>query len=144
MSQKIIIGNDHAGPEFVQEIISYLTEKGYETEHVGSFGDESVDYPDYAQKAGEAVVAQNARGIVICGTGIGISIAANKVKGVICANCVSPYMAEMSRKHNNANILALGARMIDIKNAKIIIDSFLETEFEGGRHAKRVEKINLI
>jgi len=142
--QKIIIGNDHAGPEYVLEIISYLKNKNYEVEHVGSFGGKSVDYPDYAKKTGEKVVEENALGIVICGTGIGISIAANKVSGVICANCVSPYMAEMARKHNNANIVALGARMIDIENAKIIIDTFIKTEFEGGRHQNRVEKIHLI
>lgn len=145
--QKIFIGNDHAGPEYVLELISYLEKKGHTVEHVGSFGGESVDYPDYAKKTGEQVIAhekENAVGIVICGTGIGISIAANKVKGVRCANCVSPYMAEMARKHNDANILAIGARMIDIENAKVIIDTFLEIEFEGERHQRRVDKINKI
>ncbi len=143
--QKIFIGNDHAGPEFVQDIISHIKESGYDVEHVGSFGSKSVDYPEYAEATARKVVEnEGSLGIVICGTGIGISIAANKVQGIRCANCISPYMAELSRQHNNANVLALGARIVDVENAKIIVDTFLRTEFEGGRHQKRIEKIDAI
>ncbi len=148
--RKIFIGNDHAGPEYIQEIISYLKGKNYEVEHVGSFDDSSVDYPDFGEACARKVVALNEKnensafGIVICGTGLGIGIAANKVKGVRCAHCVSPHYAEMGRSHNDANMISLGARVIDIENAKIIIDMFLTTEFEGGRHQRRVDKLNAI
>lgn len=144
MSQKIILGNDHAGPDFVQAIKYHLEEQGYEVDHIGSFDGGSVDYPDYGSAVAEKVVSENTRGIVICGTGIGISIAANKISGARCANCVSPYMAEMSRKHNDANVLALGARILDKENAKTIVDTFLRTEFEGDRHSRRVEKLNAL
>lgn len=148
--RKIFIGNDHAGPEYVQEIITYLQSKNYEVEHVGSFGGESVDYPDFGEACAREVASANTKnknsafGIVICGTGLGIGISANKVKGIRCAHCVSPHYAEMARSHNDANMISLGARVIDIQNAKVIIDTFLETDFEGGRHERRVEKINAI
>lgn len=141
---KIIIGNDHADISFVEEIISFIEKKGMEVEHVGAFDDSSVDYPDYAQKVGQLVVKNKTKGIVICGTGIGISIAANKVKGIRCANCTTPHMAQMARNHNDANILGLGARILDIRTAKEIVNSFFEYEFEEGRHVKRVEKIMMI
>ncbi len=148
--RKIFIGNDHAGPEYVDAIIEYLQSKQYEVEHVGSVGGTSVDYPDFGEKCGKAVAESNAQnensafGIVICGTGLGIGIAANKVKGIRCAHCVSPYYAEMGRSHNDANMISLGARVIDLENAKTIIDTFLETEFEGGRHERRVKKLDVI
>jgi len=124
--------------------------KKYEVEHVGSVGGSSVDYPDFGEACAREVAKSNeheensAFGIVICGTGLGIGIAANKVKNIRCAHCVSPYYAEMGRTHNDANMISLGARVIDIENAKSIIDTFLETEFEGGRHQKRVDKLNAI
>ena len=148
--RKIFIGNDHAGPEYVDTIIEYLESKKYEVEHIGSFGDASVDYPDFGQACAQAVSESNEKnknsafGIVICGTGLGIGISANKVQGIRCAHCISPYYAEMGRRHNDANMISLGARVIDIENAKIIIDTFLETEFEGGRHQRRVDKIDKI
>ena len=148
--RKIFIGNDHAGPEYVDTIIAYLESKNYEVEHVGSFGSESVDYPDFGEACARKVIESNtnnpnsAFGIVVCGTGLGIGIAANKVKGIRCAHCVSPYYAEMGRQHNDANMISLGARVIDIENAKTIIDTFLETEFEGGRHQRRVDKLDNI
>lgn len=140
--KNIIIGNDHAGVDYAKKIINYLENKGYTTIHVGTFSEDSVDYPDYGEKVGKLVKEKDEIGIVICGTGIGISIAANKISGIRCANCISPYMAEMSRRHNDANILALGSRTIDLENIYPIIDVFLETEFENGRHLKRVEKLN--
>ena len=148
--RKIFIGNDHAGPEYVDTIIKYLESKKYEVEHVGSFGGASVDYPDFGAACAKEVAKSNEKkensafGIVICGTGLGIGISANKVKGIRCAHCVSPHYAEMGRSHNDANMISFGARVIDIENAKIIIDTFLETEFEGGRHQRRVDKINAI
>lgn len=139
---KIYIGNDHAGPEYVQEIITHLKDKGFNVEHVGSFGDESVDYPDFGKKVAKNVVENNAMGVVICGTGIGISIAANKVDGAIAANCRDTDMAALSRQHNNANIIGIGARFVPIENAKKMLDVFFQTQFEGGRHERRVEKIH--
>lgn len=141
-SKTVIVGNDHAGPEFVQNIIDHLKSQNYQVIHVGSYNEESVDYPEYGYKTAQEAIKNDAFGVVICGTGIGISIAANKVSKARCANCISPYMAEMARKHNNANILALGARILDIENAKTILDTFLTTEFEGDRHEKRVQQLN--
>lgn len=137
---KIYIGNDHAGVEMATTLKSFLEEKfSYEVEHCGTYTEESVDYPTYGKLVAEKVKADSGSlGIVICGTGIGISIAANKVEGIRCANCVSPYMAEMARQHNDANVLALGARLLDIPNALLIVETFMETSFEGGRHEKRV------
>jgi ribose 5-phosphate isomerase B len=140
--QKIFLGNDHAGPKYVQEIKTYLESKGFEVEHLGSFGDESVDYPDFGEKVGRAVVGnEGTKGVVICGTGIGISIAANKVRGIIAANCRDEQMAELSRQHNNANVLGLGARFVSLETAKKILDAFFSTDFEGGRHERRVDKL---
>ncbi|MEI7511466.1 MAG: ribose 5-phosphate isomerase B [Candidatus Peregrinibacteria bacterium] len=138
----IYLGGDHASPALKTVLISFLHEKGVETVDCGTNSDESVDYPDFAEKVGEAVVNNpGSMGIVICGTGIGISIAANKIHGIRCANCTSVLMAEMARKHNDANILALGARLLTGEEAKNMVEVFLETAFEGGRHARRIEKI---
>jgi len=142
LPKTVIVGNDHAGPEFVQDIIDHLKSQGYQVLHLGSQNEGSVDYPEYGYKTAQETVQKNAFGVVICGTGIGISIAANKVSKARCAHCISPYMAEMARKHNDANIIALGARILDKENAKTILDTFLTTEFEGGRHKKRVEQLN--
>lgn len=147
---KIFLGNDHAGQEYVQNVKKFLESKGFEVEHLGTFDDESVDYPDYGEKVGRAVmqakndnpeISDSIFGVVICGTGIGISIAANKVKGVICANCRDAQMAELAREHNNANVVGLGARFVRLETTKEILDTFFATDFAGGRHARRVQKI---
>lgn len=138
----LAIGSDHGGFELKSQLIAFLTEKGVDIMDLGCENTDSVDYPVYGKKVGKAVVAGEAdRGIVICGTGIGISLAANKVPGVRAALCTNEYMAEMSRKHNNANVLALGARVIGVELAKNIVERFLNTDFEGGRHQRRVDQI---
>lgn len=140
---KIAIASDHAGYEMKMIILGYLQAMDHEVLDLGTNSSESVDYPVYGKACGEAVVAGQAeKGIVVCGTGIGISMAANKVKGVRCGLCTSVEMAEMTRKHNDANILALGARTTEITLALQIVDRFLNTEFEGGRHQKRVDLLN--
>lgn len=134
---------DHGGLELKENIKKYLEEQGIEVLDLGTNTTESVDYPEYGKACGEAVVSGEAdRGIVCCGTGIGISIAANKVKGVRCALCTDTHMAEMTRKHNDANILAMGGRTIDLDTAKNITQTWLDTEFEGGRHQRRVDMLN--
>ena len=143
---KIAIGSDHGGYELKQKFIEELKNQ-YQVEVIdcGCDGTDSVDYPDYGQKVGETVVSGAAdRGIVICGTGIGISISANKVPGVRAALCTNEYMAMMTRKHNNANVLALGARVVGDELAKDILRVWLATEFEGGRHQRRLDKISAI
>ncbi len=139
---KIAIGNDHAAVEMKKEIVEYLVEKGYEVENFGTDTSESIDYPVYGEKVARAVAEGRADyGIAICGTGVGISLAANKVKGIRCVVCSEPYSAKMGRAHNNANVLAFGARVIGAELAKMIVDTFLTTEFEGGRHQRRVDLI---
>lgn len=139
---KIVLGCDHGGYELKEIIKEHLMKKDYYVLDVGTYSIESVDYPDFGKEAAEAVIRKEAdRGIVICGTGIGISIAANKVKGIRCALCTDEYMAKMSRMHNNANMLALGNRVIGRGLALNIVDSWISTEFEGGRHENRVNKI---
>ena len=136
---KIAIGNDHGGVELKQHIVKYLTDKGYEVVNFGTDSTESFNYPVSAQRVGRAVAAgEYDCGILICGTGIGISIAANKVDGVRCALCSEPVSARLCREHNNANIVAMGARTIGPVMAEAIVDTFLETGFLGGRHAVRV------
>lgn len=135
----IALGSDHGGFGLKKEIINYLNEKGIEYKDYGTFTEESCDYPVYGELVGKAVASGECeRGIIICGTGIGISIAANKVKGVRAALCGDCYSAEFTRRHNDANVLALGARVIGPGHALKIVDIFLNTEFEGGRHAKRI------
>ena len=139
---KIGIGNDHAAVDMKNEISEYLKEKGYEVVNYGTDSNESCDYPVYGEKVGEAVAHGDVDlGILICGTGVGISLAANKVKGVRAVVCSEPYSAKLSRQHNNTNILAFGARVIGIELAKMIIDEWLSAEFEGGRHQRRVDLI---
>ena len=138
----IAIGSDHGGYALKQEIMAHLRELGLEYKDYGTYSEESCDYPVYGEAVGRAVAGGECdRGIVICGTGIGISIAANKVKGVRAALCGDCYSAEMTRRHNDANILALGARVLGSGLALKIVDTFLQTEFDGGRHARRVELI---
>ena len=138
-AMKIAIGNDHGGVELKRHLVEYLTGKGYEVIDLGAQTTESCNYPVFGQSVGQAVVAGEADyGVLICGTGIGISIAANKVDGVRCALCSEPVSARLAREHNNANIVAMGARTIGPVMAEGILDVFLNTGFQGGRHATRV------
>lgn len=142
---KIGIGSDHGGFELKEYIKEYLDKEGIEYIDYGTNSMDSVDYPDYGKKVSEAVVKKQVdRAIVICGTGIGISIACNKVKGIRCALCGDTYSARMSREHNDANILALGGRVIGRDLAMEIVGIWLKTEFAGGRHGRRIEKISEI
>ena len=136
------IGSDHGGYALKQEIMKHLTERGIEYRDYGTFSTDSCDYPDYGEAVGRAVASGECEhGIVVCGTGIGISIAANKVHGVRCALCGDCFSAQMAREHNDANVLALGARVLGPGLALKIVDTFLDAEFQGGRHARRVAKI---
>lgn len=138
----IAIASDHGGFELKERIVKYLKEKGYQFEDLGTFNTDSVDYPDYGVKAAEGVAqGKYDKGIVICGTGIGISIAANKVHGIRAALCTNSYMARMSREHNDSNILALGGRVVGDQLAIDIVETWLNTEFVGGRHKIRIDKI---
>ncbi|MCR5369866.1 MAG: ribose 5-phosphate isomerase B [Clostridium sp.] len=142
---KIVIGNDHAAVTMKQDISAYLEEKGYEIINVGTDTSESVDYPVYGEKVARMVASGEADlGIAICGTGLGISLAANKVKGIRACVCSEPYTARMSRMHNNCNVLCFGARVVGLDLAKMIVDTWLSTEFEGGRHQRRVDMIMAI
>lgn len=139
---KIAIGSDHGGYELKEHIKSYLDENGIEYVDCGTDSTESVDYPEFGQKVAEAVKEGKCdKGIVCCGTGIGISIAANKVPGIRCALCSDCYSAKMSREHNNANVLAMGARVLGRDLAIEIVSTWLKTDFQGGRHERRVDKI---
>lgn len=140
---KVALGADHGGFAMKEEIKKYLETKGYELLDLGTYSEESVDYPEYGKKAAEAVTSGEAdKAIVFCGTGIGVSIAANKVKGIRCALCTNSFMAKMTAKHNNANALALGGRNLGIELAKDIVDTWLDTEFEGGRHERRTKMLD--
>jgi ribose 5-phosphate isomerase B len=139
---KVALGSDHGGFELKEAIKKHLNRKGIEFVDYGTFNNESVDYPDYGRITAEAIMKGDCdRGIVICGTGIGISIAANKVKGIRCALVSEEYSARMAKAHNNANMIAMGGRVVGEGIATGIVDVWLETEFEGGRHERRVEKI---
>ena len=142
---KIALGSDHGGYALKCDIIQLLEKLGHEYKDFGCYSTESCDYPDFGEAAARAVASgEYDRGIVICTTGIGISIAANKVKGVRAALCGDCFSAEMTRKHNDANILAMGARVVGPGLALKIVDTFLENEFEGGRHARRVALLSEI
>jgi len=135
----IALGSDHGGFPLKKEIVKYFDEKGIAYKDFGTYTEESCDYPVYGEIVGRAVASgEYERGIIICGTGIGISIAANKVKGVRAALCGDSYSAEFARRHNDANVLALGGRVVGAGLALKIVDIFLNTEFEGGRHARRI------
>ncbi len=139
---KIAIGNDHASVELKFIIKDHLEEMGYEVVNVGTDSEESCDYPVYGEKVARMVACGEADlGIAICGTGIGMSIVANKVRGIRCCACSEPYSAKMSRQHNNANMLAFGSRVVGPEMAKMIVDEWLSAEFLGGRHEKRVDMI---
>ena len=138
----IAIGSDHGGYELKQRIVEFLIAQGHQVQDFGTHSTESVDYPDFAVPLARAVAAgEFDRGILICGTGIGMSIAANKVHGIRAAVCTNCYMARMSRQDNDANILCLGGRVLGLGLALEIVQVFLETEFMGGRHARRIGKI---
>ena len=140
---KIAIGSDHAAYEFKMLIMDYITSKGHQVQDFGTHSLERVDYCDYGFIVGEAVASgEFDRGVITCGTGVGISIAANKVKSIRCVVCSEPYSAKLSREHNDTNILSLGARVVGIEVAKMIVDEWLNTAFEGGRHAERIKKIS--
>src|SRR5690554_6819311 len=142
MKLSIAIGSDHAGYELKNEIMKDLKEKGFDIKDFGVNSPESVDYPDQASLVAKAVASgEFNRGIVICGTGIGISISANKVKGIRAALCGDVFSARMSREHNNANVLAMGGRVLGVDLAKEILSTYLKSEFQGGRHERRVNKI---
>lgn len=143
---KITIGSDHGAVALKEEVKKVLAEfDGVEVKDVGTFGTESVDYPDIAEKVcADVVSGESERGIVLCGTGLGISIAANKIKGIRCALCGDVYSAKMSREHNNANVLAMGGRVTGFGPAGEIVRAWMTTEFAGGRHARRVEKISAL
>ena len=139
---KIGIGNDHAAVEMKNEIMAYLQEKGYEVVNYGTDTNESVNYPIYGEMVGKAVTSGEIDlGILICGTGVGISLAANKVEGVRAVVCSEPYTARLAKQHNNTNILAFGARVIGVELAKMIVDEWLNAEFMGGKHGLRVDMI---
>lgn len=139
---KIAIGSDHGGFELKEAIKLFLEEEGVDYEDYGTYSMESVDYPDFGKRVGQAVLDGEAdRGIVICGTGIGISIVANKLKGIRCALCSDTFSARMSREHNDANVLALGGRVLGVGLAQDIVKAYLESEFQGDRHARRISKI---
>ncbi|ASP27816.1 ribose-5-phosphate isomerase B [Spiroplasma corruscae] len=139
---KIYIGNDHTAVEMKEKICKYLKDNNYDVVDLGTNTSQAVDYPDFGTDVARKVVEDNALGIVICGSGIGISIAANKIKYARAALCHEDKAAEMARKHNNANILALGARVIAIEKAIDIVKTFLTTSFEADRHVKRVKKLD--
>ena len=141
----IALGSDHGGFALKQELMKHLEARGLEYKDYGTYSDASCDYPVYGKAVAHAVASGECeRGIIICGTGIGISMAANKVKGVRAALCGDCFSAEMTRKHNDANVLALGARVVGPGLALKIVDTFLENEFEGGRHARRVALLSEI
>lgn len=137
----IVIGCDHGGFELKEQIKAFVQEIGEDVEDVGTYSSDSVDYPDIALKTADYVLKNDIFGILICGSGIGMSIAANKVNGVRCALCHDAYTAEFSRRHNNANIIAFGGRTTGIEIAKQMVKIFLSTKFDGGRHQRRIDKI---
>jgi RpiB/LacA/LacB family sugar-phosphate isomerase len=140
----IAIGSDHAGFELKSKIIKVLQSDQYKILDCGTFSSQSVDYPDIAEEVAKTVLEHRIKGIIICGTGIGISIAANKIPGIRAALCYNRESASLARKHNNANIVAVGARMLEQQLVVDIIKTFLTTEFEAGRHQRRVEKISAL
>jgi ribose 5-phosphate isomerase B len=142
---RIAVGSDHAGFHLKESVRDYLKKKGYEVEDLGTDSTESVDYPDYAAKVARRVAAKQADfGVLMCGTGLGVAIAANKVHGVRAAPCNDTLSAQLARAHNNANVLTMGGRLMDAATAEKILDTWLATAFLGGRHARRVDKITAL
>lgn len=140
---KIAIGNDHVAVDMKNQITTYLESLGHEVINMGTDSTERCDYPIYGEKVARAVAEGRAeKGIAICGTGVGISLAANRVPGIRAVVCSEPYSAALSRQHNNTNVLSFGARVIGVELAKLIVRSWLDAEFEGGRHAVRVRMLD--
>ena len=145
MKNMIAIGSDHGGFELKNEIKKHLEARGFEVKDYGTYSKESVDYPDIAKAVCEPVVAGEAEfGVLVCGTGIGISIAANKVKGIRAAHLSDPYSAAKAKEHNNANVITLGGRVTGVDLALTIVDAYIDAHFEGGRHQKRIDKITAL
>lgn len=138
---KITIGCDHAGVEYKSKIVEFLEKEGHQVLDVGTHGTESVDYPDYAHKVAEEVLAGANFGVLICGSGNGVSMAANKHKGIRAALCWSEEITKLARQHNDANIISIPARFMSLEKSILIIKTFLTEPFEGGRHQRRVQKI---
>ena len=144
-AERIAIASDHAGFALKEVLAKQLAAEGFEVLDLGADSEESVDYPDFAHAVARAIEGgEAARGVLVCGSGIGISIAANRHKGIRAANCHSAEAASLARQHNDANVLALGARLIDEATARACLTAFLTTEFEGGRHERRVSKIDAV
>ncbi len=142
---RISIGSDHAGFEMKEKLEEHLRDLGHDVLDVGTHDGDSVDYPDLAAEVARSVAAGEAeRGVLVCGSGIGVAIAANKIDGVRAANVTDPEMARMSRLHNDANIVTMGGRYLPEELAREIVDAFLETSFEGGRHQRRIDKITAL
>lgn len=139
---KFVIGSDHGGYELKEELKKHLESKNIKVLDVGTFDKKSVDYPDVTRQVCDIITRDSIQGILICGTGIGVSVSANRHKGIRAALCSDEYSARMARAHNNANVLALGGRTIGVNLALSIVDVFIETEFEGGRHLRRINKID--
>jgi ribose 5-phosphate isomerase B len=145
MAERIVFGSDHAGLALRAEAVRVAREAGLEVVDLGPAAGESVDYPDFAERVARAVAGGEARlGILVCGTGIGMSIAANKVKGVRAAHCTTEYEARMARAHNDANVLCIGERVVGLGLGGAIVAAFLSQPFEGGRHQRRVDKISAL
>lgn len=144
-TMKLAIGSDHVGIELKTAMIDYIKEIGHEIEDFGPFSKERADYPQYASLvAKEVALDRFDGGILICGTGVGISIAANKVPGIRAAVCSEPYSAKLSKEHNNTNIIAFGSRVVGVELAKMIVKAWLDAKFEGGRHVNRIKIITKI
>jgi len=141
LPQKVVLATDHAGFELKEAIKAYLAEKGIDVIDSGTFSEESVDYREMIRKGSAAVLDEGVPGIFFCGTGIGASISANKVKGIRSARCCTEADAKLCRQHNNANVMSLGGRVVGQEDAKAMVDIFLTEDFEGGRHQKRVDDI---
>ena len=142
IAQPLAIGSDHAGFEYKAELVNFLEEKGFQVKDMGLYENMSVDYPDFAHPVAYAVEKREVSlGILICGSGNGVSITANKHQGIRAALCWEPEIARLARSHNNANIICIPGRFVDLAKAKEMVDVFLHTEFEGGRHQNRVDKI---
>ena len=139
---RVAVASDHGGYKLKEKVKEYLESRDIDVIDLGTNSEDSVDYPEYGRACAKAVAGGEAdRGIVCCGTGIGISIAANKVNGIRCGLCTNVEMAKLTRQHNDANMLAMGGRIIDDETAMAITEAFIDTEFEGGRHQRRIDKI---
>lgn len=141
-SKRIIVGSDHGGFVLKNELIKFIESQGWSVEDAGCFDESSVDYPDIAEQVAQRIAqGQAPLGILLCGSGLGMSIAANKIEGIRAVLCHDTYSASMSRRHNNANILCMGGRVVGSELAKSVVQAFLDEKFEGGRHQKRLDKI---